>query len=212
MSRLSEPTESENAQSNTSGQTTDKLIWTIGHSRHEIPDFVSILQSARIQVVADVRSAPYSRIAPQFNQEPLRAQLAEAGIDYVFLGRELGGRPAEDHMYDDRGRVFYNLLAETPLFKSGIERMVTGARRFRIALLCSEGSPDGCHRNLLVARVLQDSGFHVRHLLPDGSEVEATRPPAPAVVQDLFGDVEVEEWKSAVSVRQAQQPNDSSHD
>ena len=41
----------------------------------------------------DVRTAPYSRHWPQFNREELAHSLKAAGITYVYLGRELGGKP-----------------------------------------------------------------------------------------------------------------------
>ena len=52
----------------------------------------------------------------------LLASLKQAGIAYVFLGRELGARPEDPATYEN-GRVQYRKLAATPLFRSGIERV-----------------------------------------------------------------------------------------
>jgi uncharacterized protein (DUF488 family) len=71
------------------------VIWTVGHSTHPVDELVALLQAARIEVLADVRSQPYSRHNPQFRRENLRASLQEAGLGYVFLGAELGARPPE---------------------------------------------------------------------------------------------------------------------
>jgi uncharacterized protein (DUF488 family) len=95
------------------------------------------------------------------------------------------------------------MMAETEEFKSGIIRLVKGMERFRIAIMCSEGSPDKCHRTLLVGRVLQQMGHKVVNILPDGTCEEQDDLNAPSVQQSLFGEPEVKSWRSAVSVRQA---------
>ena len=53
------------------------------------PSCSRLLTMNSISAIADVRSRPYSRMNPQFNQEPLKAQLKMAGIAYAPLGREL---------------------------------------------------------------------------------------------------------------------------
>ncbi len=45
-----------------------------------------LLKSHQIGLLVDVRRYPASRIAPQYRQTLLRAALAEAGIDYLYLG------------------------------------------------------------------------------------------------------------------------------
>ena len=75
-------------------------LYTIGHSDHSIPEFVGLLRQHGITLVADVRSQPYSRWTHQFNRETLAHDLAEAGIDYGFMGDALGGRPVDPTLYD----------------------------------------------------------------------------------------------------------------
>jgi len=67
-------------------------IYTIGHSNHDIQAFLSLLINSDITALADVRSNPYSRFAAQYSREALKVSLANAGISYVFLGKELGAR------------------------------------------------------------------------------------------------------------------------
>jgi uncharacterized protein (DUF488 family) len=142
-------------------------IYTIGHSTHPIERFITLLKSASITAVSDVRSRPYSRMNPQFNREPLKASLRAEGIKYVFLGRELGARSEDQSCFRD-GKVQYDLLAETEPFRRGIDRVKEGARSFRIALMCAEKEPLECHRAILVARKLADQGIKVKHILADG--------------------------------------------
>ena len=145
------------------------MIHTIGHSNHPIERFLGLLQSHGITAVADVRSTPYSRFNPQFRREKLQAALAEAGIQYVFLGEELGARSQDPTCYDPDGRVSYARLAKTDLFRRGIERLKTGMAEHRISLMCAEREPLECHRTILVARELTRDGVSVTHILGDGS-------------------------------------------
>ena len=142
-------------------------ILTIGHSTHEINSFVALLKRHRINAVADVRSVPYSRWQPQFNLEDLTEALKAHGIAYVFLGKELGARSDDLECYE-KGRVKYRLLAKTPLFRSGIERVRDGCSRRRIALMCAEKDPLDCHRTILVARELVKAGADIAHVLANG--------------------------------------------
>jgi len=143
-------------------------LLTVGHSNHSIEKFISLLTANGITAVADVRSRPFSRRHPQFNKERLAAELARHTIAYVFLGRELGARTHDPSCYED-GKVQYPRLAATALFKAGIERVLDGAQKYRIALMCAEKEPLDCHRTLLVSRALEGLGASVAHILADGS-------------------------------------------
>ncbi len=142
-------------------------VFTIGHSTHTLEDFVALLRQHGVTAVADVRSAPFSRLNPQFNKEAIEGSLKAHGIKYVFLGRELGARPDDPGCYEN-GRVQYSRLSSTEQFRKGLERVVRGSRKYRIALMCAEREPLECHRTLLVARALADQGVAVAHILADG--------------------------------------------
>lgn len=124
-----------------------------------------------ITAVADVRSQPYSRFSPQFNRETLKGALHNAGISYVFLGRELGARSDDAECYQD-GKVDYSRIAQTALFQSGLDRVEGGAEAYHLSLLCAEKEPLDCHRTILVSRHLVDRGLRVRHILADGTVEE----------------------------------------
>lgn len=149
-------------------------VYTIGHSTHSIEKLIELLKQQSITAVSDVRSSPYSRMNPQFNREPLKQALRAANIQYVFLGKELGARSEDRRCYRD-GQVQYDLLAQTDLFKKGIERAAEGARKYRVALLCAEKEPLECHRTILVSRKLAEDGLTVRHILGDGRVEEHDR-------------------------------------
>jgi uncharacterized protein (DUF488 family) len=143
-------------------------LYTVGHSNHSIEKFVGLLTANGITAVADVRSRPFSRRHPQFNKERLAASLAQRDITYVFLGKELGARSEDPSCYEN-GKVQYGRLAATPAFKAGIERVLNGAEKFRLALMCAEKEPLDCHRTLLVSRALESIGAAIAHILADGS-------------------------------------------
>jgi uncharacterized protein (DUF488 family) len=143
-------------------------IYTVGHSTQPFEKFLNLLQMQGVTAIADVRSAPYSRFNPQFNREELRIALKANGIRYVFLGKELGARSDDECCYID-GKVQYKLLAKTPLFQSGVSRVLEGAETHKIALMCAEKDPLDCHRTILVARELVSRGAAVTHILQDGS-------------------------------------------
>jgi uncharacterized protein (DUF488 family) len=147
---------------------TAAVIWTVGHSTQPAEELVGLLLGQRIEVLADVRSQPYSRRNPQFRRESLRASLEEAGLQYVFLGAELGGRPPEPEFYDAQGHARYDLVAGTERFRAGLERLLTGAASYRVAIMCSEEDPARCHRRLLVTRALVERRADVRHIRGDG--------------------------------------------
>lgn len=180
-------------------------VFTIGHSNHPPERFTGLLEEHYIEVVVDTRSRPYSRYAPHFNKRELQAALAERDIKYLFLGRELGGRPGGGEFYDGEGRVDYAKVAESQAFLEGISRLERGVADHRVALLCSEEDPAGCHRRLLVGRVLGERGVAVQHIRSDG-RVQAEEELADGQ-QTLFQEAE---WKSIRSVSPRRPPRSSS--
>lgn len=145
-------------------------IYTIGHSTQSLDRFLNLLTSNGITAIADVRSAPYSRMNPQFNRESLKVALRAVGISYVYLGAELGARCDDQRCYI-AGKVQYDRLGARPEFVKGLERVETGAAKYTVALMCAEGDPLTCHRTILVSKRLAERGAEVRHLRTNG-EVE----------------------------------------
>jgi uncharacterized protein (DUF488 family) len=142
-------------------------VLTIGHSRHPLERFIGLLESAGATAVADVRSAPVSRFSPQFNRAALAASLAERNIAYIFLGSELGGRPARPELFSE-GVADYEKMAASEEFRAGIARLTAAAARHRVAVMCAEADPLDCHRCLLVARALAARGIDIGHILASG--------------------------------------------
>ena len=144
------------------------MIFTIGHSTHSIEYFIDLLKVQGITAIADVRSAPFSRFQPQFNREALSQSLIEAGMEYVFFGDSIGGRSQNPNDFENN-RVMYSRLKKNPHFANGLDRVIAGSEKFKIALMCSEKEPLECHRMLLVGQTLHELGQQVTHIHGDGS-------------------------------------------
>jgi len=144
------------------------MLYTIGHSNHAIEKFIGLLRQHGIKTLCDVRTHPFSRFSPQHSQKLLKASMADAGIDYIFLGKELGGRSNNPACYRD-GVVQYELLAEQPCFTEGIKNLMQEMGHHCTTVMCAERDPIQCHRALLVAQSIFESGTPVNHIHPDGS-------------------------------------------
>lgn len=130
------------------------MLFSIGHSNHSIEHFISLLQGAGVKLLADVRSYPKSRYAPQFNREALEQSLPASGINYLWLGKELGGMARE------------KITAEE--FEQGLGRLYDESLRRPTAMMCAERDPLDCHRWLWLSRELTGRGVKVAHILGNG--------------------------------------------
>ncbi len=159
--------ESDSHSSEDTGRLAARLF-TVGHSNHEPETLLELLRGAGVTAVADVRSSPFSRRLPQFNRPTLEALLRYHGIAYVFLGDQLGGRPALAELYDAEGWADYERVRQTNMFRQGIERVARGLESYTIALLCGEEDPLDCHRGLMIAPALKELGLPPRHIRKTG--------------------------------------------
>ena len=143
-------------------------LFTIGYGARSLDEFIAALEANRIEFLIDVRSAPYSKFKPEFSRELLQHHLERAGIRYLFMGDTLGGQPKDPACYTD-GKVDYAKVRLQPFYQAGVERLKTAfAQQRRVALMCSEGRPEQCHRSKLIGETLAAAGIPVCHLDEDG--------------------------------------------
>jgi uncharacterized protein (DUF488 family) len=147
------------------------MIFTIGHSNQTAEQFVALLRQHGVCLLADVRSAPASRFAPQFNRAALMRSLQDAGIDYRWFGQALGGKPR----------------APEPVFGAGIAELLLAAETQSTAIMCAERDPRMCHRTHLVTPSLLKNGARVTHILGDGTLLPHDALQQPPKQPDLFG-------------------------
>jgi uncharacterized protein (DUF488 family) len=150
--------------------TEPLIIHTIGHSSRSIEEFIELLRESGIDCLVDVRTAPYSRYRPEFSKRQLEAAMTAAGIRYVFLGDSLGGRPEWPECYVG-GKVDYDQIRKRPEYQGGIERLRKAREQgMRLALMCSEGKPEECHRSKLIGVTLAEMGIPVSHIDEEGAQ------------------------------------------
>ena len=142
-------------------------LFTIGHSNHTLDKFIGLLKQHNITAIADVRSIPFSRFNPHFNREALEASLRRENISYVHMGQQLGARRDEPECFVGK-QANYELVAQLPTFRAGIDRLLAGSQQQRIALMCAEKDPITCHRTVLITRAFRHTAITVSHILDNG--------------------------------------------
>lgn len=146
----------------------ETTIYSIGHGNKKIEDFINELKTFEIQFLLDIRSKPFSKWNPQFNQNELKFKLEENGIIYVFVGDTLGGLPEDRSCYDYNGKVVYDLIKEKDFFKEGLERLATANdKHIKLAIMCSESKPEECHRSKLIGQELLKKKISLKHIISD---------------------------------------------
>ena len=191
-------------------------FYTLGHSNHAVETWLALVCQHQVEVVVDTRSSPHSKYVPQFDKELMQRSLDEAGVRYLFLGAELGGRPANPAYYDTSGRVLYGRLRDDVCFQAAITRLEAGMTRFRLALVCGEENPAHCHRRLLIGRVLTERGHTMLHIRGDArleSDAEVAAESGKLLIDDqpaLFAELDEDKWRSTASVLPKKAPASSS--
>lgn len=130
-------------------------IYTIGYGARDIAGFIAVLHANHIAYLIDVRSKPYSRYKPDFSKDALEMHLRANGIRYVYMGDALGGMPDDPDCYNEDGKVDYEKVAQKEFYLEGIGRLQSAwEQQLRIAIMCSEGKPENCHRTKLISKTL----------------------------------------------------------
>ena len=141
-----------------------ETIYTLGTGNRSLEGFLAILDIYGIQRVVDVRRFPRSMRFPWFTREALAPSLEEKGIEYHYMGQELGGYRKGGYQAYTRSRAFQKALAILETLASGKPT----------ALICAEVLPWRCHR-IHISRVLEEKGWRVVHILDE----KRTWPPPP---------------------------------
>ena len=143
-------------------------IWTVGHSRLDLSDFLELLSVNGIEAVADVRSYPGSRRYPHFSAEPLAASLNDAGLKYAGF-KQLGGRRRARR--DSPNTVWRSMMfrgyadhMETVEFRDGVTDLLRLASVKRTAIMCAEAVWWRCHRSM-ISDYLKAAGVRVEHIM-----------------------------------------------
>jgi uncharacterized protein (DUF488 family) len=154
---------------------TPPVIYTVGHSTHDIDEFVTMLQSFRIALLVDIRGLPGSRKFPQFDRENLEVSLPKNGIQYVYM-RDLGGRrrakkDSKNIRWRNASFRGYADYMETKEFNDAVAELASIAQDQPTAIMCAEAVWWRCHRSM-VADFLKTKGWKVFHIMAPGKSEE----------------------------------------
>jgi len=139
-------------------------LYSIGHGNKSIDVFIEELKYFGINYLIDIRSKPYSKYNPQYNQNQLKFSLQNKGFHYTFMGDVLGGLPDDRTCYTN-GHVDYNKVKEKDFFKKGLQRLITANnKKIKVAIMCSESKPEECHRTKLIGEELKNIGIILNHI------------------------------------------------
>ncbi|MBO9703057.1 MAG: DUF488 domain-containing protein [Sporocytophaga sp.] len=162
------------------------IIYTIGHSNHSLEEFIGILKSFDIKVLADVRRFPGSRKFPYFNKENLKISLDKNGINYVHM-EDLGGRrkmrkDSKNNRWRNESFRGYADYMETEDFKIAVTELEFFGLKQPTAYMCSESVWWSCHRSL-ISDYLKAKGWTVLHIMAAG-KVQEHPYTSPAIVTE----------------------------
>jgi uncharacterized protein (DUF488 family) len=153
-------------------------VFTIGHSTREQPDLFALLRGNGVTVLCDIRSYPYSRHCPQWNQQAIIDGLP-SDISYRHLPA-LGGRRAALPVSESingawRNTAFrgYADYMQSPAFGTGLAELLQLTTGHTVAIMCAEAVPWRCHRSL-VTDALIAQGVPVFHIMSSNTTTPAT--------------------------------------
>jgi len=132
------------------------VVYTVGTGLRSLEDFIEILLACDIKTVIDVRSYPMSKLS-HFSRQNFPHLLETNGIEYRFLGKELGG-------LRKGGYTAYMITEE---FREGVENLERISREALSVIVCAERFPWKCHRKW-ISLELQKHGWEVRHIIDKG--------------------------------------------
>ena len=150
-------------------------IYTIGHSTRTIEEFLEMLNSFNVKVLADIRRLPGSRKHPQFDQDALKKSLEEKGIEYIYI-EDLGGRrkvspDSKNTTWLNKSFQGYADYMETESFENGAAELAKLALERPTAMMCSEAVWWRCHRSM-VSDYFKAKGWEVLHMMALGKATE----------------------------------------
>lgn len=150
-------------------------FYTVGHSNLDLDDFLALLESAAITLVADVRRLPGSTRYPQYNQDALADTLQRVGIQYEHFP-DLAGRRKKQGVdaainggWNNLSFHHYADYALGLAFANALTRLIQFSATHTVAIMCAEAVWWRCHRRIIADHLIA-AGYPVRHIV--GAKIE----------------------------------------
>ena len=143
------------------------IVYTIGFTQKSAEQFFKRLKQPGLVRLLDVRLNNVSQLAGFAKREDLKFFLREiVGIDYIHMTELAPTKEILDAYKKNKGEWatykhnFLNLMKKRKISENVAKELVDGS-----CLLCSEATPEHCHRQL-VAEYLRSSwgDLEIKHL------------------------------------------------
>lgn len=142
-------------------------IYTIGFTQKSAQEFFNTLKRNNIEQIVDIRLNNTSQLAGFTKKDNLEYFLRElCGIDYYHLEflaptKETRDKYAKSKNWDIYTREYIELLES----RNALDKLEKSFFERRTCFLCSEASPEHCHRRLLAEYLKEHWGdIEVVHL------------------------------------------------
>jgi uncharacterized protein (DUF488 family) len=145
------------------------MFFSIGHSNHSLEDFIKLIQLHQVQLLVDVRSSPYCKYTTWFNKNELAKAVQENNIEYLYLGKGLGGYPSNPKYITLTGKIDYKKYAQSKEYLNALQFLIEEGIGKKVAIMCAEADPRQCHRHMLITRSLLEKDIEIAHILADGT-------------------------------------------
>ncbi|MCK4802137.1 DUF488 domain-containing protein [bacterium] len=126
-----------------------KIIYTIGSAARSQDDFLKTLKDWGVKTLVDVRRFPTSKYE-RFKRENLDTLLFSSEIEYVYMGKDMGG-------FRKGG---YEAYVKTKEYKQALKSLQKLAKKNPAVIMCCERLPAGCHRRY-ISQSLKKLGWKV---------------------------------------------------
>ncbi len=167
----------------------NKIIYTIGHSTRSSDEFIHLLLSFNIKLLADIRSYPGSKRYPHFNKETLQQTLPAHQINYQHLpglgGRRKALKNSKNIAWKNEAFKGYADYMETDNFKEAVVLLEEAALEHLTAYMCSEAVWWRCHRSM-VSDYLKWKGWQVFHIMGQNTMQEHPYTAPAHIINDVL--------------------------
>ena len=160
---------------NQSPQSNKACVYSIGYGNRSVVQLFDLVKSFGCSYLVDVRSVPYSKYHTQYNRESLEKSCSDFGLHYLYLGDQVGGKPASDEFRNELGTADYEKMAQQPNFVKGLTRLQNAYKQgISVVLMCAELKPEVCHRTNLIGNALAKLGIDLVHIDESAQSISHT--------------------------------------
>lgn len=145
-----------------------KILYTIGYTKKNLEEFVTLIKAHSITKIVDIRLKNTSQLAGFAKADDLKYLLENLlGIKYSYEPdlcptEEILRKYRKDKNWAEYVKSFTKLMKEREMHKT-LKRVISNSDG--ICLLCSEDTPDKCHRRLVAEYYKNfDNSIEIKHL------------------------------------------------